>query len=401
MRFHLSAPLLALLALAACGGGETGTGARVVRDTLPGGVISIMSEGPTGWADTNGWKLVEDLRFGSGEPGSPAELIQPGDFAVDRAGRMYIADNNPALIKLYGPDGTFLRTIGREGQGPGEYQAAFPAIHDTMLIVHDPRTARTSVFDTAGAFLDSWPGTCCFWMSIDVDDQGRITTPAMTPPSDSVMLTFARTTLDGTLLDSVRVPLLGPHHQWVIERSSGNSRSRSAFSIPWAPSTDYTFLPGGGAVLGYSDTYRLAELGPDGDTIRVFGRIWTAPAIPTFRRDSVFEALVAMIGQRMDPEEIRRTFRKSDMPTSAPAWRDIYADPEGRLWLRSIDLGEGESFDVFDSSRVFLGTVPAPRSLGAFTVKWGPDGRLYSLGQDEDGLPVMTRYHVERGASGE
>jgi hypothetical protein len=56
---------------------------------------------------------------------------------------------------------------------------------------------------------------------------------------------------------------------------------------------------------------------------------------------------------------------------------------------------------VFDTSRVFLGRVPAPSSLGSFAVKWGADGRLYSLGQDKDGLPVMTRYHVERGASGE
>jgi hypothetical protein len=401
MRFRLSLPLLALLSIAACGEGESGTGAAVVRDTLPGGIESVISQGPTAWADTNGWKLVEDLRFGSSESGGTAELMQPGDFAVDRAGRIYVADNNPAQIKVYGPDGTFLHAVGREGQGPGEYQVAFPAIFDTLLIFQDPQTARTSVFDTAGTFLDSWPSGCCYWMPLHVDDRGRIAIPVQSPPSDSVAITLARTTLDGTPVDTIRLPLLGPRHQWVVERTSGGGRSRSVFSIPWAPSTAFELLPNGGLVLGYSDTYRLTELGPNGDTVRVFGRSWTAPAIPTFRRDSVFEALVAVIGQRMEPAEIRRTFHKSDMPTSAPAWRDMYADPDGQLWLRSIDLGEGESFDVFDTSRVFLGRVPAPSSLGSFAVKWGADGRLYSLGQDKDGLPVMTRYHVERGASGE
>ncbi len=400
MRFRrLFALLLPVLAAPACGGAGEGTDAAVVRDTLPNGVLSIMSHGPTAWADTSGWKLVEDLQVGSGESGGPGELVQPMGFAVDPAGRIYVVDTKPTVIKVYGPDGSFLHTIGREGQGPGEFQVAFPAAFDTLLIVQDPQTARTSVFDTAGTFLDSWPSGCCYWMPLHVDARGRIATPVQEPPSDSIAITFARAGLDGTPIDTLHLPMLGPRHNWVIERTSGTSRSRSVFNIPWSPSTDYGFLPDGGLVMGYSDTYRLTELGPDGDTLRVFGRTWTAPAIPTFRRDSVFEGLVAMIGQRMEPAELRRTFQKSDMPTSAPAWRDIYADPAGRIWLRGIDLGQGESFDVFDSSRVFLGTVPVPASLGSFLVQWGPDGRLYSLGQDADGLPVLTRYHLDQSAT--
>lgn len=399
MRFRrLSALLLPALAALACGRGSETPSVEVVRDTLPNGIPSITSRGPTAWADTNGWKLVEDLRIGAGATGGETELIQPADFAVDRTGRIYVVDMKPAVIKVFGPDGRFLHAIGREGKGPGEFQVAFPAVLDSLLVIQDPQTARTSVFDTAGTFLNSWPSGCCYWMPLHIDSAGRIATPVQEPPSDSIAITFARTGLDGTPIDTLHLPMLGPQHQWVIERKSGNNRSRSAFSIPWAPSSDFEFLPGGGLVMGYSDTYRLTELDPGGDTLRVFGRAWTAPAIPTFRRDSVFEGLVAMIGQRMEPSEVRRTFHKSDMPTSAPAWRDIYADDDGRVWLRSIDLGQGESFDVFDSSRVFLGTVPAPSSLGTFTVKWGPDGRLYSLGQDDDGLPVLTRFHLDQPA---
>ncbi len=45
----------------------------------------------------------------------------PSDVAVDAQGNIYILDAGNARIQKFGPDGNYLATIGRKGQGPGEF----------------------------------------------------------------------------------------------------------------------------------------------------------------------------------------------------------------------------------------------------------------------------------------
>ncbi|MEX0598459.1 MAG: 6-bladed beta-propeller, partial [Candidatus Paceibacterota bacterium] len=42
-----------------------------------------------------------------------------GNFSVDNENRVYIADKND--IKVFQADGAFIKTLGRKGRGPGEF----------------------------------------------------------------------------------------------------------------------------------------------------------------------------------------------------------------------------------------------------------------------------------------
>lgn len=46
------------------------------------------------------------------------------DVAIDAQGNLYALDSQLSTISVFDPDGKFLRTIGREGEGPGEFRRA-------------------------------------------------------------------------------------------------------------------------------------------------------------------------------------------------------------------------------------------------------------------------------------
>lgn len=49
-------------------------------------------------------------------------FYMPADIAVDTAGNVYVLDSGNHRIQKFDPQGNFLASFGRQGQGPGEFQ---------------------------------------------------------------------------------------------------------------------------------------------------------------------------------------------------------------------------------------------------------------------------------------
>lgn len=65
--------------------------------------------------------MTETLRIGGVDDG-PAAFFRVYDegLGADRAGRLYVLDSGRSQVEVFGPEGEHLRTMGREGEGPGE-----------------------------------------------------------------------------------------------------------------------------------------------------------------------------------------------------------------------------------------------------------------------------------------
>jgi hypothetical protein len=83
----------------------------------------------------------------------------PADLAVDAAGNVYIADSRNHRIQVFDPEGRYLRTIGRKGQGPGEFMSAgsIDFYSDGRLHVLDNSQRRIQVFTPKGEVLKTIP----------------------------------------------------------------------------------------------------------------------------------------------------------------------------------------------------------------------------------------------------
>jgi len=82
-------------------------------------------------------------------------FYMPNDVAVDKAGNVYVLDSGNHRIQKFGPDGQFLATIGRKGQGPGELY--FPQSIDIdeagNIYLSDPNNKRIQVLTPEGKEL--------------------------------------------------------------------------------------------------------------------------------------------------------------------------------------------------------------------------------------------------------
>ena len=382
--------------LGACGGAQAGNLAKARTDTLPGGILQITSDGPTAWTESAAAELVEEGRF-QGVDGTESELGEPRSIAVDEWGRVYVVDDKPAVIKLFAPDGRFIRTIGREGEGPGEFRVGFIAVRGEYLVLHDPRVARTSVFDTSGAFLRSWHSSCCYWSNIGVDRANRIYVPSMSnsKPDDPPRGTpYVRWSLEGAALDTVWVPYRKSEKFWTVTVNEGGKMKMSmSTSVPFLPGETHALHPDGGIVYGWTGRYEIVRSATGADSLRVFGRAWTPDPVTPERRSAELESRIKPAAETYGEANIRNAFKLDDIPATLPAFETLRVDRSGRVWARRYAVSDTTRtfFDVFDSTGAYLGPVVVPIAIST----WGPQAwtrnGLVTVIEDADGRPTVVR----------
>lgn len=396
---------LFLLAVSACGGAEASNLAKAVTDSLPGGIPRVTSAAPTAWTDSSGAALVEQNRF-SGEDGTDSELGEPRSIAVDDQGRVYVVDSKPAAIKVFSPNGQLVRTIGREGEGPGEFRIGFIAVRGPHLVLHDPRVSRTSVWDTAGTFIRSWHTSCCYWTDIQVDKAGRIYIPSMVAPKAGEPprgTPWVRWTTEGAAIDTVWVPAQPDEKVWTVTaKRDGKNVSMMSTSIPFRPSLTYTLDPDGGLLFGHTEEYSIVRSRTGSDTSRVFGRAWIPDPVTDVRRNSELESQIKGAIESFGEDNLRAAFKLEDIPATFPAFMNLWIDGSGRVWARRYAVADTSRsyFDVFDSEGAYLGPVTVPFKMSKWGMQaWTRDG-VVTVIEDDEGRPTVVRLQlIIRGKS--
>lgn len=103
------------------------------------------------------FKLEEDLSIGS-EKNENYLFYRTWHLAVDRQGNIYVLDEGNNRIQVFDKKGQYLRTIGRKGQGPGEFRSPQNVfVNDKNGEVYVPDFRSIEVFTSNGSYLKSIP----------------------------------------------------------------------------------------------------------------------------------------------------------------------------------------------------------------------------------------------------
>lgn len=399
-RALLSLTTLGALATLACGGDGAAT-AAVTVDTLPGGIVRTMSSAPTA---PGSLALVSVLEI-QPEPDTPEEILNPQSVAIADDGSVVISESGQGQIKVFGPDGAFVRSFGRRGSGPNEYQAAFIAIHGDTLLIQDPQASRLSrVLWRTGEFVDQVVSVCCYWTSLNVDASGHAWVYSIGSAPDSTYehsQGFLRIPVTAGPIDTI----------WAYERKGlpkppfweirVGDQMQMAMAIPFQPRAHFTPDPAGRLLTGWTGEYSIRESTDGRDTVALFGRAWTPEPVDASEKQRLVDARVeAQLRGRgpVDEATYRKAFDPAMIPDQRPAYSLLHVDRSGRRWveLETADSTR-KSFDVFSRDGRWLDTVHVARELWpreSYRVAWGRDRMVVSQ-EDEDGRPLLRVFRIE------
>ena len=282
-------------------------------------------------------ELIEEMRIGS--LGGPAEFSfsDINSIAVSQSGTVYVEDTHPPTIREFGPDGRFVRSIGREGEGPGEFRsiAGVSVLPDGRVAFWDRGARRITVYRTDGEFHETlridgvnppYPfAERSFLTDVEGDYYLRIFVEPASSGRDLAAMRYgyARISPDGTVLDTLAVrEAPGNSGQSIVIYTRAGDRN------PFLEEALDALSPFGYLVAGFNGTYEFSILDSAG-TIQVERE--------GFQPVEVKEGERAEWRARVAHAERRSGGSHAEVPRWKPAYRDLWVDSDGRVWVHRYE----------------------------------------------------------------
>ena len=307
-------------------------------------------------------------------------------IAVDRQGRIYASDLQQTHVVVFSPTGSLVATIGRKGQGPGEFEGpSGPALApDGALYVRDIARVSRFVVDPAtglatkhdrsfqGPIFPNWTSR----RASRVDRDGRFYHPASIWRTGQLVRHFyLRYSPRGEFIDTLHVPAYDNHPEptaSIRTSPNGGRMVRGLNHAPFAPVPVWDATHAGTVISGAARSYQLVESDAAGRTIRRFERNQPLARIPPAERSDSARALARRIDSLPIPVAqvfgVPEDVKAQRLPAVYPAYMAVFAAEDGRVWVRrwpTASRSVESLFDVFDANGRFLGTVTMPVRLAA------------------------------------
>ena len=396
------------LPLAACG--DSGTPPQPTASVTDSAGVRLVTSEP---GDAVYAELAEAPALSVGLLDGPPELLfgRIASVARDEDGNLVVADGQANEIRIFDPRGTHLRTLGGEGEGPGEFErlgGAWPVAGGGIVAI-DSNLERVTSFDPDGAT----EGTATFagqlideagFTDIDViglggpatvlskatltrvpslaSGRGTMETVMEEMFSGEAPISYVRHRFDGTLVDSLAA---GRDAATSLSMSgSGGGWQMSIRFVPFSPESAATGSAHGVVVAG-GVQYEISVFDPEG-ALRMRARLTEAPPAVT---DDHLRAYATSSGTReRDEAEIRGSierYREMPLPESLPGYTDVVIADTGEIWARrySVRGAARVRWDVFAADGGYLGRVEVP---GSFRIEEVGRGQVLGIATDDLGV---------------
>lgn len=345
----------------ACERAPGSSAAAEVRFDTVAGVVHVISGARGLWTEGDAWTIA-DTGVVVGALDGPAEYVlgKVAGVVVDDSGRLWVADTQAREIRIFDRGGAFLRRVGRDGEGPGEFRnLSGLALAPDGVGALDGTLGRMTVFGPSGEIVRSFRLARGYMVlehgaAIGFDGVGRFYDRAhfaTRAERDSIaVVTYSAA---GEPVDTAVVAALESDPLMLYR----NGRPYMAVPRPFSPQPALAFGPDGTIHFTRGDPYRIDLIASAGDTMRVLRR--SAPPRP------VTEAQRAAALDRVEEwfaDAGARADRHIQLPATHPAIHGLRVDRAGHVWvLTHVEPDSARmTWSIHDPDGRYLGDLPMP-----------------------------------------
>lgn len=326
-----------------------------------------------------------------------------GEIAVDDAGCVYFLDRRAKHIKKFDPSGKFIKLIGREGQGPGEFSSPYRlACSKDRLVVWDMMGFRFSLFT-----LDGDPIKSVRHSFIEEGTPWKI----KALPSGEFVVGLEKIYRDPEKPQDYLIQLYS--YDMEVEKTVyTHSVWRNIWGIPNAPNIPVPFsaqvywdlTPDGNLVIGFSESYEIGIYGKDKGKLTSFTQDYKPVKVTNEDKENFFKSIVySMDGKREETPPAIKEHAK--FPEFKPAFNGIAVDSDGNIlvWPYIKDKkDEGKYFDAFGPQGNFIARVRIESRHSYYGLAGGQiiEGCFWEREADKDGYIKIVKYRIVEDSAG-
>ncbi len=316
------------------------------------------------------YKLEEELSIGEEEIDENYMFYEPQSVKASEDGSIYVLDDRDICIKVYDRQGKYQRTIGRQGQGPGEFSSGFLYFDigsDGKLYIMDCRDSCVIIMDKDGSFIQSFRLPGILYVEMKTDKNNSIYLERRFTDEEARKVSIHRYNSNGDeILNYGTFKIVQPTIRKRTKTRITTITSRIAATTVWTVGQE------GKLYVGFGDKYQISVYNPNGSLSFKFGRDY--PLIPS--KDSTpispkYEGVFNVIT------------------------RHWFFDENGNLWIETLPKEDIEEivYDIFSPEGIYL-----KRTYLKYRILHFKNGKVYSIITTDEGYKVVKRFRmIEQG----
>jgi hypothetical protein len=379
--------ILLVLVLLAGGCGDRERIERFVREDSAGVVIARNISAATDTVEL----AKHSLRLGVVD-GAREYVFEWISYVLPlRDGRILVVDNRGSRVAIFDEHGTWLKDVGRRGDGPGEYRAPISAVEQgDTVVVWDTVNRRVLYFTSEGDALhtaervhDPRFRLGAGW--VVARERGQRFEP---PPAEGFLV---RVAANGAVIDTVVGPYPIPRME--LEQS-GDGMLRAVNPPTFSAWPSWTVH--GERIYWSSGLEPRVEVRDEtAELIRIVELPRVARSVTERDKRDWIGRMELLVGE-LSPDDRDQWLRDTRFSERLPVISGLLVDDQGLLWVADYDPGVFGSdpahvWDVVDRDGRIVRRTSFPRGFRLLAVR---DGRAYGVSLAEAGVQVVDVFPI-------